>query len=401
MNAVRKRAHRRVAAGIFLVGALLAGLCGTVCAHPVAQGSLQVVVLPEKVSVVVLSSMEEVLTSNTLASASAPASLDEAIARHGQYLASHLFISVDGTPLKGRLISSGKPERSTTPGVLHDSGMEHVRYELEFTADALARPKSVELRQNVLNEFEFAPGNAWEATYVTRISTDGAAPREGLLLDRNHPVTYDCMWDATAAPAPAVETGTMMRSYLVHGIHHILSGYDHLLFVSALVLAAASFWDLFKVVGMFTLAHTLTLLLSALNYVRLSENIVEPMIAASIVAVAVQNILSPKQSRGWTRLIAAFFFGLFHGLGFAGGLLEAMDGMQTSSILWAILAFSAGVEIGHQMVVLPLYGVLRVSRVKMDEERSRSAALTTMRYGSAMIAAAGLYYFVYAMRWAG
>ena len=93
-----------------------------------------------------------------------------------------------------------------------------------------------------------------------------------------------------------------------------------------------------KVVTAFTLAHTLTLTLAALNLVRLPERVVEPLIAASIVFVAVQNLFWPRRSRGWIRLGAAFFFGLFHGLGFAGGLLEAMQGMRGAVVLLAIMS---------------------------------------------------------------
>src|SRR5205807_1459282 len=84
----------------------------------------------------------------------------------------------------------------------------------------------------------------------------------------------------------------------------------------------------------FTVAHTLTLALSVLNIVTLGERVVEPMIAASIVFVAVQNVFWPRQSRGWTRLAVAFAFGLFHGLGFAGGLKEAMAGMPRAALWW-------------------------------------------------------------------
>ena len=88
-------------------------------------------------------------------------------------------------------------------------------------------------------------------------------------------------------------------AYALHGIEHILTGYDHLLFITALVLAAGSFWDLVKVVTAFTLAHTITLTLSVLNIVTLRSAIVEPMIAASIICVAVQNIFWPERSSGW------------------------------------------------------------------------------------------------------
>ena len=152
---------------------------------------------------------------------------------------------------------------------------------------------------------------------------------------------------------------SLFAAYFLHGVHHILTGYDHLLFVSALVLAATTLWELVKVVSAFTLAHTMTLTLAALNLVHLPASVVEPLIAASIVFVALQNVFWPGRSKGWSRLGAAFFFGLFHGLGFAGGLLNAMREMPGATMFLAILAFSVGVEAGHQMVVLPLFAFLK------------------------------------------
>jgi hydrogenase/urease accessory protein HupE len=188
----------------------------------------------------------------------------------------------------------------------------------------------------------------------------------------------------------------MAREYIHHGIMHILSGYDHLLFIAALALAVATLWDLVKVITAFTLAHSITLTLSVLNIVRLPENIVEPMIAASIVFVALQNVIVPKRSRGAGRLCVAFFFGLFHGLGFAGGLLGAMEGMAGFAVGLAISAFSIGVEIGHQAVVLPIFVVLKVMR---HRAAPKTAAVPgrVLRYGSAGICAAGVFYLIVAL----
>lgn len=112
---------------------------------------------------------------------------------------------------------------------------------------------------------------------------------------------------------------SIVGTYFWHGIRHILTGYDHLLFIAALVLGAATLWDLVKVVTAFTVAHSITLTLAAMNLVHLPDWVVEPLISASIFFVALQNIVWPEQSRGGTRLTVAFFFGLFHGFGFAGG----------------------------------------------------------------------------------
>ena len=184
-------------------------------------------------------------------------------------------------------------------------------------------PVRLAVEQSVLREFEFAPGNPWEASYVVRVKQDEQPAVEGLLLTSREPLVIDLRAMAEGRWGQV----RMAREFIRHGILHILSGYDHLLFIAALALAVATLWDLVKVVSAFTLAHSLTLTLSVLNVVRLPEQIVEPMIAASIVLVALENVIGPQRGRGAGRLLVAFFFGLFHGLGFAGGLLSAMEGM--------------------------------------------------------------------------
>ena len=167
----------------------------------------------------------------------------------------------------------------------------------------------------------------------------------------------------------------------------------------ALVLGATTLWELFQLVTAFTLAHTLTLTLAALNLVHVSERMVEPLIALSIVFVALENVIFPRRSHGWTRLGVAFFFGLFHGLGFAGALLEAMQGMHGSVVLLAIIAFSLGVETAHQMVVLPLFACLKLARETRDNEAGKRRLSTVIqRYGSAAISVAGLFYLFVALR---
>ena len=188
-------------------------------------------------------------------------------------------------------------------------------------------------------------------------------------------------------------------TFVRHGILHILTGYDHLLFVTALALAVVGWWDLIKVVGAFTLAHTITLTLAVLNIVRLPSHIVEPIIAGSIVFVALTNVFWPQNCRGKARLATALFFGLFHGLGFAGGLLDAMEGLPGLSVALAIVAFSLGVELGHQMIVLPVFSVMKFVRSRHIDEAARNLiSLRAMRYGSAIISVAGVMYLVAALR---
>jgi hypothetical protein len=165
------------------------------------------------------------------------------------------------------------------------------------------------------------------------------------------------------------------------------------------VLGTRSLWDLLKVVTAFTIAHTITLTLVATKVVPDLDRIAEPLIAVSIVFVAVQNVFWPSQSHGGWRFAAAFFFGLFHGLGFAGSLLQTMQELPAATILLAILAFSLGVELGHQIVVLPLFAILKIVRETHATELAREKiSLSVQRIGSAAISLAGLFYLVLALR---
>lgn len=219
-------------------------------------------------------------------------------------------------------------------------------------------------------------------------------------------------WDAPAAGArqEAAVNASWLAAFVRHGLHHILTGYDHLLFVTALTLGARSLWELVKLVSSFTVAHTLTMALGALHVLHAPASVVEPMIAGSIVAVAALNLWSLWRPAGrpraaGPRLAAAFFFGLFHGLGFAGGLTDAMaDAAPGATVLWAVLAFAAGVELGHQCVVLPLYALLKLALPRLagagstarpagaTAARLSTLDVTVLRLGSAAVCVAGTYY---------
>jgi len=347
-------------------------------AHPVSQGALDIVIFPERVAVTARVSMEEVLVAAAYGGKNL--STLEMLRQHGEYLLAHFRVSADGQRLTGRVVKI--PEQTGGQPV----------YQLEYEIGG-STPARISLEEDLLREFEFAPGNPWEASYVVRARRGAGQEVEGLLLTWREPLVLDV--NALASGSASLDRTRMAREYINHGVMHILSGYDHLLFIAALALAVATFWDLVRVISAFTLAHSLTLTLSVLNIVRLPSNIVEPMIAASIVFVALQNVIFPEKSRGAGRLCVAFFFGLFHGLGFAGGLLAAMEGMAGVAVGLAVVSFSLGVEIGHQMIVLPIFGALRVARRAAPQ--AAEIPLRTLRYGSAGIFVAGMFYLVSAL----
>jgi hypothetical protein len=137
-------------------------------------------------------------------------------------------------------------------------------------------------------------------------------------------------------------------SYIPVGFDHILpKGLDHILFVLGLFFLSPAIRPLLWQVSAFTLAHTVTLALGALGWVNVSPAIVEPLIAASIAYVAIENIFSTNLHR-W-RPFVVFAFGLLHGLGFASVLQEF--GLPQAQFIPALIGFNIGVELGQLTVI--------------------------------------------------
>ena len=177
----------------------------------------------------------------------------------------------------------------------------------------------------------------------------------------------------TPVAASGVATAEARPSFLREGVHHILTGYDHLLFLLCLLLPSvlrreqgrwkavenwrAALLPVAKTVTLFTLAHSVTLGLAASGHVKLPPSFVEPAIAVTIMLAALDNIRPMiGKRRGWV----TFFFGLIHGFGFAGVLGELQ--LPTAAFGWALFQFNVGLEAGQLVMVLlvvPLLFLLR------------------------------------------
>ena len=145
---------------------------------------------------------------------------------------------------------------------------------------------------------------------------------------------------------------------------HILTGYDHLLFLFGLLVVARGFVSSLSIITSFTIAHSITLAVATLNLVQIPSRIVEPLIAASVVYVGIENLLRGDNPKA--RRLLAFGFGLIHGFGFASVLRETGIGSRTGGIALPLLSFNVGVELGQIMVVavvLPIIWKLRTSPV--------------------------------------
>jgi hydrogenase/urease accessory protein HupE len=149
------------------------------------------------------------------------------------------------------------------------------------------------------------------------------------------------------------------RQFLVLGLEHILTGYDHLIFLLGLMIAGAGFKAIARIITSFTVAHSITLAAAALDVVRMPPGVVEPLIAASIIYVGLENIF--RRDLKW-RWLVTFAFGLVHGFGFASALRELGIGTSGISAAVPLLSFNMGVELGQIMiaiVTLPLIWKLR------------------------------------------
>ena len=145
---------------------------------------------------------------------------------------------------------------------------------------------------------------------------------------------------------------SVASAFLVHGIQHILGGFDHLLFVFGLLLLVGNGWMLVKTITAFTLAHSITLALATLGAVRLPGPPVEATIALSILLLAVEIARKNRDETSFTLQwpwVVAFCFGLLHGFGFAGALAEI--GLPQRDLPLALLTFNVGVEIGQLMFI--------------------------------------------------
>lgn len=159
---------------------------------------------------------------------------------------------------------------------------------------------------------------------------------------------------ASGAPATG-SAGTNALGFFELGIEHILAGFDHVLFVFALILRGGRIRSLLLIITAFTVAHSLTLGLAVLDVVRPPAWIVEPLIAASIAYVAFENIFMARAvSRRW---LVSLLFGLVHGFGFAGALLDI--GLPDDRLFSSLLFFNLGVEAGQAMIIALLFPALR------------------------------------------
>jgi hypothetical protein len=292
--------------------------------------------------------------------------------RLGRYVAQHLVLRVQ---------ESGCPLTFQTLQV--NERVDGNYAWLPFTAQCGATPGDLSVRYTLMGDLD--PSHRGLLTL-----TSGTTAQTGVLGGQNSTASFTV--DETSRWRAFVE-------YLQAGVEHIWGGIDHLLFLISLLLPAVlsrtkghwepvasarpAFFSILKVVTAFTLAHSITLTLAALDVVRLPSRLTESVIAASIIVAALNNIF-PVVTESRARI--AFAFGLLHGFGFASVLADM--GLPSGARLLSLLAFNLGIEAGQLAVVLavmPVVYQLRAGRLY------RNALLP---WGSAAIAGLALVWLV-------
>jgi hypothetical protein len=267
------------------------------------------------------------------------------------YLLSRITVSVDGVECEGGLRGTGREERDGRPYdrllLIYDcAGSGSGNYEVRY--GVLADGAVVDDHTNVA-DYAFAAGRG---TFV---------------------------FDAGHHELAAGETGVLSAAsrFVGMGIDHILSGIDHVLFLVALLLGAQGFMSVVKLATTFTLAHSTTLALGVLGWVDVPPEIVEPLIALSIVYVAVENVVGGESRH---RLAVVFGFGLLHGLGFAGTLSFTDD--FGGQLLASLFSFNVGIEVGQALIVAACFPLLLlVRRVRWSPFAHAGAAAVAASFG--------------------
>lgn len=243
-------------------------------------------------------------------------------------------------------------------------------------------------------------GEAKEVNLDERLYPDDPASRLLVTVMRDGAVLQEGFLDAAHPSFPGKSSGTqgvpqVLGRYLHEGVVHIFGGPDHIAFVLGLLLLGGTLGQLLKTVTAFTLAHSITLSLAATGVFDLPPRLVEPVIALSIVAIALENfrVIRTRETddsefvkrdlRPWF----AFGFGLIHGFGFAGALAEV--GLPQQSLGWALAAFNVGVEAGQGAIVLAVAPVLNIVRKRFAPIHGYIVV-----FGSTAIGVAGAYWFI-------
>ena len=342
-------------------GALFVACAAAVAAHPAPFSYLDVRLERDAVDVAIVVHVFDVAHDIAVEDSEqllAPAALAAKADAVAALVRDRVQVSTDGIPLAGGTWSGPEPVPD------RQSLRLRVRYPLGAAPGVLG-----------IRTFMF-PYDPVHQTFVNVYESDALTHQA--ILDKNRQ-------ELDYFPGTRQGMFAVMRRFVASGVHHILIGPDHLLFLVGLLLLGGTLRRLVVVVSAFTVAHSITLSLAALNLVTPPPWIVEPAIALSIVYVGADNLTvrGGRDMRAWI----AFAFGLIHGFGFANVLRE-ME-LPPRALGWSLFSFNLGVEIGQLFVVVIVAAALGAVRARNPRAATRLAYA-----GSVVVIAAGTFWFI-------
>ena len=296
----------------------------------------------------------EIVAELTMAAADAAAlaGVDADVARLGSFALQAIDLQIDGRRLEGLVADIASQEGNA------------IRVRLRY-----ARTPGSRLAVHSVVASRVARGHR----QLLSIRNDDDSLLAQRMLDANTDGVGDLGLSSTRADTTL--------QFFVLGIHHIVGGYDHLLFLGALLLVARGVRDVVTTLTAFTVAHSLTLGLAVTGVVNVPAGIVEPLIAASIVYVGLENLFRQQPPPRWK---LTFGFGLIHGFGFAGALRELGIGSSGLAVALPLGSFNLGVEAGQiavALVALPLLWALRAQPALSPRLTSACSVLVVLAGG--------------------
>lgn len=322
---------------------LLAAQCPLALAHPPGLSSADLIVKPDVIDAKITFAAQDIeafvpMDKDQDAEVSDD-EMDAAVQRIVRFIVSEMIV-----------LGNGKPIKAKTSNIVKFDKQNNVKIELYYPTTSLT---ALGFQSKILEKF---PED--HKQYVTVKDINGKELAKKMLTRSSNMLEIN-LNNIKAAESTTVEShsSSTFLDFLKLGIEHILTGYDHLLFLFSLLVVTRSFWPAIKIITFFTIAHSITLALAGLNIVNVPSNIIEPLIAATIVYVGLENIIKKDKVTTFQRCILTFVFGLIHGFGFAGVLREMGISSIETGILVPLFSFNLGVETGQiavASIVLPL-----------------------------------------------
>ena len=323
-----------------LVGAALVLFTGSkVYAHDPGLSSAEMDVRPDKVTLVITYNERDI--ANLIGE-----SADDV--RRGN---PQTQTKLQETAQRAAILRVNEEPLTSSTVIARPEGENNVEFKYEFAAPA---PANLTFESALLTELSFGHRQAFAAR-----DRDGTEIARRILSSRENVAALPSI---SSGPDTSVSNG--FGEFFMLGIHHIITGYDHLLFLFGLLIVCRTAKAGVILITCFTFAHSLTLALSTFGLVNLPSLIVEVIIAASILYVGIENLLRRDGELHW-RWVLTFAFGLIHGLGFAGVLHDMGIAKTGSAAVLPLFAFNCGVETGQlaiAAIVLPILWKLRDSK---------------------------------------